>query len=288
MIESIKKHINEYERPKRKAISSKFPILVGPAVFTKRLLRNARNKISLKKLTRHDFFTCVIARHSSLLYRKLGDSDAVLQKNKVTNLRIAIPLLDGLVIPPGKTFSLWSVVGKISKERGFVEGMLLSNGKVSKGMGGGLCQLSNFLFWILLHADVEIVERHHHSVDVFPDSGRTLPFGSGATIFDNYLDLKIKNISANPLQIKLWLTDICLKGQVLSDKPIEKKFHIIEKNHCFIDRNGKYFRYNELYRETYKKGVKISEEKILVNFVPVMYPVTQEYIEDYHYELISL
>jgi vancomycin resistance protein VanW len=288
MIESIKKHINEYERPKRKAISSRFPILVGPAVFTKRLLRSAKNKISITKLTRQEFFTCVIARHSSLLYRKLGDSDDELQKNKVTNLRIAIPELNGLVIPSGKTFSLWDVVGKISQKRGFVEGMLLSNGKVSKGIGGGLCQLSNFLFWILLHADIEIVERHHHSMDVFPDSGRTLPFGSGATIFDNYLDLKIKNISPNPLQIKLWLTDICLKGQILSDEPAEKKFHVVEKNHCFIKRNGKYFRYNELYRETYKDGVKMSEEKILVNFVPVVYSVTEEYIKDHHYELISV
>jgi vancomycin resistance protein VanW len=162
MIESIKEYIREYEKPKRKAISSRFPMLIGSAVFTKRLLRNVKNKISLTKLNRENFFMCVIARHSSLLYRKLGDSDADLQKNKVTNLKIAIPELDGLVIPPGKIFSLWDVVGKISRKRGFVEGMLLSNGKVSKGIGGGLCQLSNFLFWILLHADVEIVERHHH------------------------------------------------------------------------------------------------------------------------------
>ena len=288
MIESIKKRVEEQEKPKRKAISSRFPVLVKPVIFTRRMLRKAKNRISIKKLKQEKYLDCVIARHSSLLYRKLGDSDISLQVNKVTNLRITMKELDGLIIPPGETFSMWDVIGKISKKRGFVEGMLLSNGKVTQGLGGGLCQLSNFLFWILLHADVKVIERHHHSMEVFPDSGRTLPFGSGATIFDNYLDLKIKNISPNPIQIKLWLTDTCLKGQILSDKPSEKKFHVVEKNHCFAKKNGKYFRYNELYRETHQKGILIGEEKLLINFAPVIYPVTEKYIKENHYDLISL
>jgi vancomycin resistance protein VanW len=288
MIETLRKYVTEYEKPKRKAISSRFPALVGPAVFTKRLLRKGKNIISLSSLNKEAYLPCVIARHSSLLFRRLGTSDPMLQKNKITNLRIAIEKLDGLVIPPGKVFSLWKVVGRISKEAGYVEGMLISNGQVSKGLGGGLCQLSNFLFWILLHADVEIVERHHHSVDVFPDSERTLPFGSGATIFDNYLDLKIRNISDHLLQIKLWLTDDCLKGQILSDAPSDKKFHIFERGHCFINRKGKYFRYNELYRETLKKGVSVGKEKLFVNFAPVAYEVTEEYLKGHGYESVLI
>jgi len=288
MIQLIKSHISEHQRPKRKAISSRFPLLVKPAVLTKKIIRGAQNTFTLSKLKQKDFFTCVVARHSSLLYRKLGDSDADLQKNKVTNLKIAIEKLNGLVIPPGQTFSLWHTVGNISMKKGYVEGMILSNGKVSRGIGGGLCQLSNFLFWILLHADVEIIERHHHSVDAFPDSGRTLPFGSGATIFNNYLDLKIKNISKNPLQIKLWLTDNSLKGQILSDKHSENKFHVCEKNHYFIKQLETYFRYNEIYRETFKNGIKVHDEKILVNFAPVIYPVTQEYLNERNYKLITL
>ncbi len=288
MIESIKEYVAEYERPKRRAISSTFPKLVRPAVFVKRLSRSLTNRITLTKLRHGAYLTCVIARHSSLLYRKLGDSDADLQMGKVANLKIAIPKLDGLVIPAGRTFSFWDAVGRIRGSDGYVEGMLLSNGKASRGIGGGLCQLSNFLFWILIHADIEIIERHHHSVDVFPDSARTLPFGSGATIFDNYLDLKLKNVSGRPLQIKLWLTETCLKGQILSDRPAEKKFHIVEKGHCFIERNGRYFRYNELYRETLKNGVKAGEERIITNFAPVIYPVTEGYLSEHGYHLLSL
>src|ERR1035437_3234609 len=287
-METIRRQIEEYERPKRKAISSTFPILVNPAVFTKRTIRTVKNKISLSHLHKEEFLPCVVARHSSLLYRKLGDSDVDLQKNKVTNLTIALSMLDGLVIPPGKTFSFWNTVGTVSKKKGYVDGMLLSNGKVSRGIGGGLCQLSNFLMWIFLHADIQIVERHHHSVDAFPDSGRTLPFGGGATIFSNYLDLKIKNISKNPLQLKLWLTDTALKGQLLSNKPSENKYHVTEKNHYFVRREEKFFRYNEIYRETYKNGLDRNSTRLFTNFAPVVYKVDEESLKDLGHQVVSL
>ena len=285
---TLRNLIDEYQQPRRKALSALFPILAKPAVFTKRCIRSIYNRSTLPQLIQHEPLQYVIARHSSPLYRKLGDSDHVLQHNKIINLTCTVPLLDGLIIPAGALFSLWDVIGKTDESRGFVEGMLISNGTVSRGVGGGLCQLSNFLFWILLHAQTEIVERHHHSVDVFPDSGRTLPFGSGATIFYNYLDLKMKNTSKHPLQIKLWLTDTHLKGQIRSDAPAEAKFHITEKNHCFIQAYGRYFRYNELYRETYVHGIQVQEEKIITNCAPVVYPVTDTYISDNKYVRITL
>ncbi|HEU0081097.1 MAG TPA: VanW family protein [Candidatus Paceibacterota bacterium] len=272
---AVSAKIREYERPKRRALSSRFPALVPPAVAFKRTVRAIKNELSLPRLERRPYLPCVVARHSSPLFRKLGDSDMSLQRNKVTNLRIALERLNGLVIPPGQTFSFWRAVGGVSKRKGYVEGMLLSNGKVSRGVGGGLCQLSNFLMWIFLHADIEIVERHHHSVDAFPDSGRTLPFGSGATVFSNYLDLQVRNASPRPLQLKLWLTDAFLKGQLLSDAPAERKYHVTERNHCFVNRGGRFFRYNEIHRQARRGGQALGEEKVFVNFAPVAYPVSE-------------
>lgn len=284
----LEARIRAYYEPERIALSKRFPVLVGPAVLVRRTHRALINAATLPVLRREPYLPFVVARHSSPLFRKLGDSDPRLQRNKVRNLERAIEKLDGLVIPPHKIFSLWHAVGAVTKGRGYVPGMLLSNGRVVEGVGGGLCQLSNFLFWILLHADVEVVERHHHSVDVFPDEKRTLPFGSGATIFANYLDLKIRNRSDHPLQLKLWLTDTALKGQVLSDAPSPKKFHIREENHQFIKHGGQYFRYNELYRETYVKGEKHGEEQVAVNFAPVMYAVSDEYLMERGYPQVRL
>lgn len=74
----------------------------------------------------------------------------VLQYNKVTNLACAISKLNHVVIYPGQTFSLWQLVGRPTKAKGYLEGLILHNGTISKGVGGGLCQLGNLLYWMAL------------------------------------------------------------------------------------------------------------------------------------------
>ncbi len=257
----------------RRALSSKYPILLPFILGTRRFVNNFKQCVD-PRLTRKKsgiFFDSVIARHSSPLFRKLGDSDPRLQEGKIKNLEIAIRSINGAIIPPGKIFSFWDFVGAATKKRGYVYGMLLSNGKVVEGIGGGLCQLSNLLYWLFLHTPVQIIERKHHSRDAFPDSERSIPFGTGATIFYNLIDLKIKNITPYPMQIKLWLSDNQLKGQILSTHPLKEKYHIKEKEHHFIQTSNGVYRYNEIYRETLVDGEIIGEEKIATNCAKVMY-----------------
>ena len=275
---SIQECIAEYETPKRTPLSKKFPSLLGLIVLARRTNRTIVNYfkfgIGLKKSS--GFYKCVLARHSSPLFRKLGQSDMRLQFNKVQNLKVAVAKINGLIIPPGKTFSFWHEIGLANEKRGFVNGMVLQNGEVKEGVGGGLCQLSNFLFWIFLHADTTIMERHHHSFDVFPDSDRTLPFGSGATVYCNYIDLQMRNISDSHIQIKIWLTDKCLKGQLVSDKGSTKKFHVREEGRCLVKKGAQYFRFNELWRDTFVSGQKVKQEKIATNFARVAYEIPSE------------
>ncbi|MCX6799633.1 MAG: VanW family protein [Candidatus Falkowbacteria bacterium] len=241
----------------------------------------------IKYQRKDEFFNCIIVRHQSVLRRKLGDSDLNLQEQKIINLRQAIPLLNGVVIKPGRIFSLWHIIGKPTIDNGYVDGMLLSNGKIIEGLGGGLCQLSNFIYWLFLHAPVKTIERHHHSMDVFPDSGRVLPFGSGATILYNFIDLKVKNISAHPLQLKIWLTDTHLKGQIVSPYSIPEKIHVFEKNHFFVKRGKQYFRYNEIYKEIKIAGKTVKSEKITTNFAPILYEVSKEYIQKNNFKVLD-
>ena len=84
--------------------------------------------------------------------------------------------------------------------------------------GGGICQLANLLYWMTLHTPLVVTERHHHSFDPFPDSGRTLPFGSGASVYYNYVDLRMYNPTSHSFQIKVWLTDKHLKGAIFSNE----------------------------------------------------------------------
>lgn len=93
-----------------------------------------------------------VSSHESILLRTLGDADMRLQHNKVTNLKLASSRIDGVVIKPGETFSLWRLVGWPTAKKGYVTGMLLSNGKVMEGIGGGLCQTANLIYWMALHS----------------------------------------------------------------------------------------------------------------------------------------
>jgi hypothetical protein len=76
----------EFEHPKRKALTHRFPILRPFVVPLRRSLRNWSNIFDPQVFTdrQKDWMPCIVARHQSVLRRKLGDSDARLQEQKVT------------------------------------------------------------------------------------------------------------------------------------------------------------------------------------------------------------
>ena len=50
---------------------------------------------------------CIHFAHATPLMRQLRGDQMEWQRNKVTNLKLAVARLDGLVIHPGETFSYW-------------------------------------------------------------------------------------------------------------------------------------------------------------------------------------
>jgi len=144
--------------------------------------------------------------------RQLGGSDMWMQHNKVTNLRIAAACTNGLVLRPGETFPFCRTVGKASVSRGFVDGMLLSNGKAMSGVGGGICQLANLLYWMVMHSSLTVVERSEHGFDPLPDNNRVIPWGSGAAIYYNYVDLVFRNDTDSTFQFVTRVGDRYLEG----------------------------------------------------------------------------
>ena len=260
-------------------LSEIHPIFYRTRIGQKRLFRTfenlkERNRFATHKELATTFpFTC--KKHQSLLRRTLGNSDPKLQENKITNLNIATSEIDGVIIKPGETFSFWQLVGKTTEEKGYIEGMQLSMGEVKTGIGGGICQLANLLYWMVLHTPLVVTERHHHSFDPFPDSGRTLPFGSGASVFYNYVDLRFTNPTTQSFQIKVWVTEKHLKGAIFANEEMPYAYHIEERNHQFLKRDGKNYRQNEIWRKTIDKvtGRIIKEELLIQNFSEVKYPI---------------
>lgn len=258
----------------KKKLSEIHPIFYHARIKQKRLFRHLADlpKRFAADVHAEDLpFNC--KKHQSLLRRKLGNSAPELQENKIRNLKIASPTIDGLLIKPRETFSFWRRLGEATAAKGYLEGMQLSRGEVVRGVGGGLCQLANLLYWMALHTPLEIAERHHHSFDPFPDENRTLPFGSGAGVFYNYIDLRFFNPTAFTFQIKLRITENHLKGAILSNEELPYSYHVFEKNHRFVQSDDKNFRENEIWRarRDRRSGDKIDEELLVKNFSEVKY-----------------
>lgn len=219
----------------------------------------------------------VITRHSSLIYRRLAGVDMCLQENKRRNLELATATLDGLVLRPGQELSFWRCIGPPSAKRGYLPGLVLVNGHMAADVGGGLCQLSNLLYWLVLHSPLEVTERHHHGYDVFPDSGRVLPFGSGATVFHNYVDLRFRNPTELLVRLNVWLTDEHLYGQIAADRLPAVAFHVREEGHRFEKVGGQWFRENRLYQIAVDRasGLELECRLLSANRSPVMYEVDE-------------
>jgi vancomycin resistance protein VanW len=262
-------------------LSEIHPVFYHLRITQKRLYRFMQNLKDKKRFSRHyrmDSYSFTCKKHQSLLKRKLGNSDPMLQENKINNLKLAASKIDGIIINPGEVFSFWELVGKTTKKKGYIEGMQLSRGEVKTGIGGGICQLANLLYWMVLHSPLEVVERHHHSFDPFPDEGRVLPFGSGASVFYNYIDLRFKNPTNQPFQIRTWVTNSHLKGAIYTDKEWQFSYHIQERKHRFVKLRGKTFRENEIWRKVVDKttGNCIREELLIKNFSEVKYHIFEE------------
>ena len=211
--------------------------------------------------------------HKSTLLRKLKGVDMYLQYNKITNLKLAIAKINGVVIKPGEVFSIWRMVGRPTKRKGYKEGMMIHNGKVATGIGGGLCQLGNLLYWMALHTSLTIKERWRHSFDVFPDVNRTIPFACGATLAYNYIDLQLENRTSTTFKINLWLDDEYLHGTICADCKPNSKYEIYETDHRFeLQWWGGYTRHNRiLKRITNIETGESHEELVTENNAIMMY-----------------
>lgn len=228
----------------------------------RKLFAKSRNTVPFK----HQYFS-----HKTLMLRKLKDVDMWMQHNKVRNLELAVKKLNGIVIMPGEVFSYWKLIGMPSRFKGYKKGMILRNGGFFAGYGGGLCQLSNLIFWMTIHTPLTVIERHRHGYDVFPDSNRTQPFASGATCSYPHIDLMIRNDTNEPYQLLLNVGDKYLEGEWRTNSAPEYRFDVVERNHRMqAEYWGGYTRHNEIYQRVYDSAGNFLEEHLLIKNAAIM------------------
>ncbi|MBQ8110422.1 MAG: VanW family protein [Clostridia bacterium] len=123
-------------------------------------------------------------------------------KARLNNIKLAMSIINGTRVAPGETFSFNAAVGQRTTERGFRKATAYSGGDITEQVGGGICQVSTTLFNAAVKADMEIVERHNHSLTVgYVDKGKD------ATVSWGSQDFKFKNTSSDDIYICCYLTE---------------------------------------------------------------------------------
>lgn len=263
-------HFDSFVKPRNR---SQTRLYFGKLYFIlKRLMQWQLNKSSFASKFDTQPFRFLYFKHQTPLIRSLNKVDNWMQINKITNLSIAAKKINGIVIQPGETFSYWKLIGKPCKRKGYKDGMILFHGTLKPGIGGGLCQLSNLIFWMALHSPLTIKERHRHSYDVFPDVKRELPFGSGATCVYNYRDLQLVNNTEYPIQILVSLSKDELIGEIRSVQIPVYHYEVYEKGHIIKQLYwGGFSRHNILFRKTFENNKLIADEYLFENHALMMY-----------------
>ena len=224
-----------------------------------------------------------VYEHKSLIRRRLGNVDMTLQENKAINLSIAAPNVDKVLIRPGETFSFWHLVGKVNKQKGYKTGLTIKGGEPDSDIGGGMCQFTNLIHWLVLHSPLTITEHHHHDgVDLFPDFGRVVPFGTGTSILYNYKDYRFVNNTDYTFQLCVFVDEEYLVGRLLCSDALEHSYHIYAAEEYFSRENGTVYRNNKICRRVTDKatGNTVREETIKTNHARVMYDTSNLEIRD--------
>ena len=119
------------------------------------------------------------------------------QYNRNENMRLATEAINGTVLEPGEVFSYNQTVGPRTAERGFKQATIFVGKEKVPGYGGGICQISSTLYMATKKTNLQIVERHAHSLPVTYCSR-----DDEATVSWGYLDYRFKNKLDIPVRIE--------------------------------------------------------------------------------------
>ena len=129
-------------------------------------------------------------------------STAGSSSNRINNIVLSSSAINGKQMNPGDMFSFNEVVGQRTAERGYLPAGAYVGELVVQETGGGICQTSSTLYYSVLKADLDVVERRPHTMTV-----GYLPFGGDATIDWGNIDFKFKNSTEYPIRIETEMSE---------------------------------------------------------------------------------
>ena len=113
-----------------------------------------------------------------------------------TNIRIASERIGGTLLMPGESFSVSDTILPRTAENGYELAPQYANGDSEMAYGGGVCQVSTTLYNAVIRAELQIDERHPHSMII-----HYAPYSSDAAIAEGNKDFIFTNNKDYPVYI---------------------------------------------------------------------------------------
>lgn len=236
----------------RKRITQLFPWLLPIRKIQRKFffylgMRLDRNHYASQQLP--SILPYLLFETSCPMYNPETGFDMVYQENKVFNLKLAANTLDRIIIRPGETFSFWNLVRYADRYIPYKDGLVVNDGKLRVSRGGGLCQMSNLLFWLFLHTPLTIVERSGHRMKEFPEPPSDAPMGVDATVSEGWLDLKMRNDTAYIFQIVITFDEENIHGRIFTDVRPTVMYHITNKRPLYYRENNRIYEEVEIQQD---------------------------------------
>lgn len=209
------------------------------------------------------------------MYNRETGFDMVYQENKVFNLKLAAAALDKQVIRPKETFSFWKLVRYADRDTPYKDGLTVTDGQLTTAPGGGLCQMSNLLFWMFIHTPLVIVERHGHGVKNFPEPPSDAPIGVDATVSEGWLDLKVENETNTTFQINITFDGQHINGRILADVDTGFSYEVKNGQHLYYRKDNAIFEEVDIDRMVISNetGHCVAVETLYRNKCQIGYPL---------------
>lgn len=207
------------------------------------------------------------------LYNRETGFDMMFQENKAFNLKLAAATLNRVLIKPQETFSFWKLVRSADRKVAYKDGLTVIDGKLTTAPGGGLCQMSNSLFWMFLHTPLTIVERHGHDVKDFPEPPSDALMGVDATVSEGWLDLKVKNETEITFQIGISFDEEHIIGRVFTDQDMGCFYEVTNGQPLYYRKSGKVFEEIDVNQRVFStaSGECISSKRLYRNRCEIGY-----------------
>jgi vancomycin resistance protein YoaR len=106
------------------------------------------------------------------------------------NIRVVAEEVDGALVMPGETFSLNTFTGPRGTAQGYVPAGVISGGKFTTAVGGGISQFATTMFNAVFFSGLQDVHHKPHSYYI-----SRYPAGREATVYEGQIDLQWKNDS---------------------------------------------------------------------------------------------